>query len=232
MTREEAAAKLRDFIAAYAEGNDDVDGMIVAVEGSIRRFVEGRSNPDVRAQAEALAKAARAYRQAARAYRAAVTESGFVWPWLLSGKGGLDAWGPILSRVQKAEKAKEIEEAEGVENAALALAVRLKTGKKPPDMLRSALLYELAEYFRIITCSTAKSSRGANFIQNKPGTKFGYFVQLALSASADASTAKVKSLMSAPAAFLRDAAKSAKARDSKGSPLGTNVRAGRIISPL
>jgi hypothetical protein len=191
VTRDDAAEKLKAFIANYAEGADNVDGMINAIEDSIRRFAKGRSNPEVRGQARKLAEKAKLYRKA-------VEQSEFVWPWLLAGKLGPNSWIDMLSEVQKVEK------------AAVSLAGRLKTGTKGKDKLRAALGYELAEYFRVITASRATPSASANFEANKPGTKFGHFVHLTLVASAYASTSKVKALISSPSTFIKDAAASAK----------------------
>jgi hypothetical protein len=64
VTRDDAAEKLKAFIANYAKAADNVDGMINAIEDSIRRFAKGRSNPEVRDQAKMLAEKAKLYRKA------------------------------------------------------------------------------------------------------------------------------------------------------------------------
>jgi hypothetical protein len=193
VTRDDAAEKLKAFIANYAKAADNVDGMINAIEDSIRRFAKGRSNPEVRDQAKMLAEKAKLYRKA-------IERSEFVWPWLLSGKAGASTWIHTLSEVEKVEK------------AALSVTGRLKTGMRRPDELRAALGYELAEYFKVITGRGATPSNSADFERNKPGTKFGHFVNLALFASAHSSTPKIKKIRASISSFVFDAAKSGKGR--------------------
>jgi hypothetical protein len=208
--RDKAVAELRAFIAAYLEDGDDVDRMIGTIEHSIRKFAENKSNPDVREQAKELAESAGKFRKA-------VEESEFVWPWLLAGKLGPRTRSEVLTEVEKVEK------------ASFNVARRLKNGKKPPDLLRSALAYELAEYFKAVTGSKATPSSSANFEDNKPGTKFGHFVHLALASSSYASTSKVKTLITSPSTFIKDAAASGKRR---AVPLSPNEEISRLANTL
>jgi hypothetical protein len=198
VTREQAAAELRNFIEPYAGPNDDVAGVLKAIEDSIRRFVKSKSSLEVRDQARRIAKAAKAFHNA-------LEESDSCWPWLLSGRHGVPARGRVLLEVRE------------IEDAAHALARRLSPGKRQVDDLRSALAFELAGHFRMITGVEPTFSNSADFENNHPGTKFSHLVHVALTGSRYSSHPRVHQLLDSLPSFVTDAARQIK---NPKSPFG------------
>ena len=139
----------------------DVDGMLLAIELAIRRFVGHDLKIEVRRQAEILSKAVESYRKALE-----TPESKSIWPWLLSGQSGPPLWATALSDTRK------------IEAAVKEIADNLTTGKREPDDLKFSLAHELASYFEIVTGSASTFSNNEDAKTKRPA--FEQFVVLAL----------------------------------------------------
>ena len=219
-----AKAALRAIVAENGRAGDDIDDMVSEIEYAVRRFARADDSKKIRAQAQALASAAAKYRGAAQGYINATKAAEAAWPFLRMKLSSPKKQPPEFKETMRHAVAISdiLDDVRTIEAAAIATVERLTGGKLGQDDRRGAFGWALYDLYQIITGARPGFSKSETAKFERPGTKFGNFVRLALLASPHFAEPRVQEIVHSFRSFIKDAVK----YGDRLSPLSTQRHAG------